>query len=341
MQKSLFSRQNLLLTSLMNSKLMNVFVDLTGKQFGKLTAINYFQGMGWGTGRKLGKWLCKCQCGKEKLVDAQSLKSGRTKSCGCLVKEAGVSRRNNLIGKTFGKLLVISLSKNRGSRNELMYNCLCECGNKIEVLSCNLTKNNSTSCGGSNHRLLDLTGQKFGLLTVLNLHHIKNKACHWTCKCDCGNERIIRSQSLIRGATKSCGCYNSFVRKSKIGIKNPSWTGYESISGRYFGAIKQGAKIRKLEFNITLPYIWEVFKNQNQRCALSGILLQFNTHSDKSDGNASLDRIDSLKGYVEGNVQWVHKDINQMKMDLPEEVFLKYCKIITHYQSAKTQPSLQ
>ena len=43
---------------------------------------------------------------------------------------------------------------------------------------------------------------------------------------------------------------------------------------------------------------------------------------------ASLDRIDSNKGYTIDNVQWVHKDINKMKMDLEEDVFIDNCKLI-------------
>ena len=42
-------------------------------------------------------------------------------------------------------------------------------------------------------------------------------------------------------------------------------------------------------------------------------------HNDSK--TASLDRIDSSKGYTEDNIQWVHKDVNQMKMDLPEQRF--------------------
>lgn len=49
----------------------------------------------------------------------------------------------------------------------------------------------------------------------------------------------------------------------------------------------------------------------------------------QSNITASLDRIDSSKGYVEGNVQWVHKDVNYIKQDLEESYFKKLCKLIT------------
>lgn len=52
--------------------------------------------------------------------------------------------------------------------------------------------------------------------------------------------------------------------------------------------------------------------------------------SDKVEccGVASLDRIDSSQGYIKGNVQWVHKDINKMKFDLSQDRFLELCNII-------------
>ena len=49
--------------------------------------------------------------------------------------------------------------------------------------------------------------------------------------------------------------------------------------------------------------------------------------------NHSLDRIDSKKGYVKGNVQWVHKTVNRLKMDLSEEELMYWCNLIV--RSAK------
>ena len=46
---------------------------------------------------------------------------------------------------------------------------------------------------------------------------------------------------------------------------------------------------------------------------------------------ASLDRIDSKKGYIEGNIQWVHKDINRMKWAFNEDYFIKLCNNIYQY----------
>ena len=54
-------------------------------------------------------------------------------------------------------------------------------------------------------KLIDLTGERFGKLTVVNLHH-SNGVAYWLCKCDCGNESVVKGTSLRYGSTKSCGC---------------------------------------------------------------------------------------------------------------------------------------
>lgn len=57
---------------------------------------------------------------------------------------------------------------------------------------------------------IDLTGQRFGMLTVTAYDHTGNYwESYWRCRCDCGNEAVVRSKSLRQGVTKSCGCQSS------------------------------------------------------------------------------------------------------------------------------------
>lgn len=60
-------------------------------------------------------------------------------------------------------------------------------------------------------RLIDLTGQRFGRLTVIEKADAKNSNTNavWICKCDCGNEIVVRSTTLRKGESKSCGCFRS------------------------------------------------------------------------------------------------------------------------------------
>ena len=82
-----------------------------------------------------------------------------------------------------------------------------------------------------------------------------------------------------------------------------------------------------------MKYAWEQFLKQNRNCALSGEALRFQTKCKSSDGTASLDRIDSSHGYIGGNVQWVHKDINYMKMDLDNAKFIDWCRKVAQHSA--------
>jgi hypothetical protein len=56
-------------------------------------------------------------------------------------------------------------------------------------------------------KIKDLKNQRFGRLIVLSLHSlIPKRGAYWLCCCDCGNQKIIRSSSLVRNSSQSCGC---------------------------------------------------------------------------------------------------------------------------------------
>jgi hypothetical protein len=88
----------------------------------------------------------------------------------------------------------------------------------------------------------------------------------------------------------------------------------------------RGHRREKLQITITREYAWELFLLQNKQCALSGLPIVIHRH----DGTASIDRIDSAQGYVIGNVQWVHKDVNRMKNVYDNDYFIDICKLIAN-----------
>lgn len=171
----------------------------------------------------------------------------------------------------------------------------------------------------------NLTGRKFGKLTVVGEapRHPNDPAPYWRCKCQCGNETDVRAQHLTDGITKSCG--NGYHRRKE---QHYGWSGHKDISGTYLCQLRKGARRRSICFDISPEELWRQFLKQNKKCAFTGIVLTFNEAQRDSSGTASLDRIDSSKGYVKGNVQWVHKDVNYMKGDLSEEQFLNYCRLV-------------
>jgi len=122
------------------------------------------------------------------------------------------------------------------------------------------------------------------------------------------------------------------------GSKHFAFCGCEGISGTYMYSIKENAKIRNLEFSVTLKYLWEVYLRQSKKCALTGLPIQFSSKSNSFDGTASLDRIDSSRGYVQDNVQWIHKDVNQMKWNFDQCNFIHYCRLIVKNAEPKPLP---
>ena len=176
---------------------------------------------------------------------------------------------------------------------------------------------------------IDLSNKKFGKLTAISVYPSLDGRTYWKCKCDCGKETIVAKGHLIGGKIRSCGCLLN--QKGKL---SPHFKGYEELTGAYYGSLKTDAtyKNRTIKFDVSLKYLWELFLKQNRKCALTGWPLIF----DKKRGpkqTASLDRIDSTKGYIEGNVQWVHKDINWMKADYEQKYFIKLCESVANYKN--------
>lgn len=146
-------------------------------------------------------------------------------------------------------------------------------------------------------------------------------------KCTCGSNILkdLPKSHLKSKLSKGCEKCSRFHTSKGVGL----------LSGEYWSLIRSGANKRNLDFNITIDHAWNLYLLQGKKCALSGLNIIFEpncVHNKKVDNRkkrtASLDRIDSSKGYVLGNVQWVHKDINLMKNKFNQDYFLKICKLI-------------
>lgn len=106
------------------------------------------------------------------------------------------------------------------------------------------------------------------------------------------------------------------------------------MPGSYWTSIKSNADRRGISTaGFTIDDAWEKFVEQDGRCAFTGIPLIFESKCNRPDGTASLDRIDSSKGYTKDNVQWVHKDINYIKRDLSDADFIALCKKVAAHRA--------
>ena len=143
------------------------------------------------------------------------------------------------------------------------------------------------------------------------------------CKCFCGNIFDADWSPIFKNNTKSCGCL-----KNRIGKNNPKFKGFGEVSQSIIACLRNGAEERGLEFDVNAEYLWNLFIKQDKKCAITKLQLILPQRRTDTKYNASLDRIDSSKGYIEGNVQWVHRNINTMKWDFTQEEFIKYCKLV-------------
>lgn len=173
---------------------------LSGKRYGKLTVLEKTDK------RKNGciVWHCRCDCGNTVELSSRELKEGVTTSCGC------ESRPKDLTGQRFGSLTVLEKTEKRTSNRSVLWRCRCDCGKEVLLGRNVLTSGNTTSCGCWAHRELDdLSGQRFGKLTVLSFHGKANGHRTWNCRCDCGKETVVRESNLKNSLSKSCGCEHS------------------------------------------------------------------------------------------------------------------------------------
>jgi hypothetical protein len=130
--------------------------------------------------------------------------------------------------------------------------------------------------------------EKIGMFTVLDEWSDK---LHRYCKvqCDCGTIKTVRRSSMKPGQTVSCGCYRQSTRKTGQDPRSPMWS-----------RAKYRAKQKSLDFNITKEDI--VIPDT---CPLLGTPMK----------SPSLDRIDSTKGYIKGNVWVISNRANTLKND--------------------------
>ena len=175
----------------------------------------------------------------------------------------------------------------------------------------------------------ELKGQIFGRLKVKEWQSgSRQEKGGWICQCECGNTTIVPSNSLTDGRTRSCGCIP----------REQNWQGVGKISGNYWSRLKKNAEKRGISFDIKIEDAWELFLNQEGRCAVSGRELHLERQylcprKDTPRQTASLDRINSDGGYSLNNVQWVHIQVNLAKHKLTTEEFLQLCReVVEHGQ---------
>lgn len=163
-----------------------------------------------------------------------------------------------------------------------------------------------------------IIGQTINGWLVLSRDRLIHGDWQFKCVCpSCKKPTLLRKKDLPK--RKTCrSCYLKKITK-----------GCDKLTGNYWFRLIRSAKDRGIPFEITIEYAYELFKKQKGRCKLSGIEISLGQNQHKKQyQTASIDRINNDKGYILGNIQWVHKDINRMKHAFTQEAFLRYCEAV-------------
>lgn len=210
---------------------------LEGLRFGEWEALEYL-------GNR--KYLCRCSCGKEKIVEGYSLKSGATKSCGHATSEF-----KDETGKTYGDLIVLGYEGNR------MFRCRCSCGKEILVLGKYLRNGATKSCG--HWKKDDLTGRVFGEWTVIEY----SGNLRWKCRCSCGTVKDVLAQNLKNGRSTSCGC--KAIEKRTESWKKHMISKYGELSGHRINNPREMWQVKAVSSREDMLDIIDKFILENNR----------------------------------------------------------------------------
>jgi hypothetical protein len=105
---------------------------------------------------------------------------------------------------------------------------------------------------------------------------------------------------------------------------------YKQIPVAWFNICRKNAISRGLAFDLLIEDIADLYEKQNRVCAYTKLPLTFGGYlnSNRKNISASIDRIDSSKGYTLGNIELVHKDVNFMKQSFQKQYFIDLCRLI-------------
>ena len=157
---------------------MPALIDLTGQKFGRMEVLEKAPSKNGSV-----MWVCKCDCGNIKIVRGESLKSGRTKSCGCYQKEKASetlsinasSVYKDFLNQHIDFLTVIEKTNQRAQNGSIIWKCKCDCGNIIYKNTKELSLQKSCHCGCQN--ITSLGERKINqILTDNNIPFIQQ---HW------------------------------------------------------------------------------------------------------------------------------------------------------------------
>ena len=197
----------------------------------------------------------------------------------------------DLTGQTFGRLTVLHRINAPQGKKGPHWPCECACGNRRVVSAKRLREGRLKSCGCLASPKIELAGQTFSYLTVIQQAPAIGGETAWLCRCVCGTEKVVLSDRLRSGRTKSCGCRAAgramgFCKRLSGTPEHNSWKNmhyrcYGANTPNYHNYGGRGIKVNFTSFK-------QFFDEVGPRPA----------------AGYSIDRINNEGHYEPGNVRW-------------------------------------
>lgn len=230
-----------------------------------------------------------------------------------------MGKAKDLSGKRFGRLVVGYDTGERTKHRNVIWHCVCDCGNEIDLPANALVNGNTSSCGCMRNggvgggvgggKPIDLTGKRYGkLVAIKRVGRSKDRDSLWLMKCDCGNTCVKNARSLNNGDVTSCGCnYKSYdhangrLYRVYHGMKARCYN-KKNVSYKWYGGL--GVKVCDEWLNDFNTFAKWALDNGYDKTAPRGQL--------------TLDRIDPTGNYEPSNCRWI--SIAEQQLNKRQEV---------------------
>lgn len=235
-------------------------------------------------------------------------------------------KKLDLMGHVYKKLTVVRVTTDK--RGKRAWLCRCECGNETIVSGISLRRGNTGSCGCAQGDAKDETGKRYGRWAVIGRAESKDLSASWLCRCDCGNEGIVRGWQLRSGTSQSCGCLR--IERLIAATTKPYGT---SARNRAIAQTKANARKRGYEWCIDDP---EAIQLMEQNCFYCGATPKQVCKG--RNGNFTyngLDRKDNGKGYTLENVVPCCIACNEAKRTKTVDEFLDLVRRVYNHSISK------
>lgn len=235
-----------------------------------------------------------------------------------------------LSGLRFGRLTALSPTRLGNKRSWL---CRCDCDNEVVVPTSQLIGGYTKSCGCLRREHGDLTGHRFGALTVVEEggYDARNRRAKWRCRCDCGGEIVTFARYLQRGSRVDCGCGDADRHRAN-GSKRLKPEAYlTAVYHEYRG----NAQRRGLPFTLTRDDVKKLVLSPCAYCGAPPSRLL----ADHKVAVSGIDRRRNGEGYASDNAVACCWPCNAMKREMDEDTLLVHIQRIATKTGRAPAPS--